>query len=74
MENGNQIVLREKDAAEYLQVTVSCLQAWRRTGRGNLPYIKLSGCVRYRKSDLDNFINDNVFTNTSAQKHASKNG
>jgi hypothetical protein len=42
-------------AAEYLNVTPSCLHDWRDQGRGPV-YVKLGRLVRYRIRDLDAFV------------------
>lgn len=49
-------LLSAKEAAEYLKVSPSTLQAWRFYGK-HLDYIKPAGKVYYRKSDLDAFLN-----------------
>jgi excisionase family DNA binding protein len=43
-------------AAEYLGVTVQTLGVWRCTRRYPLPFVKVGSKVRYRKADLDKFI------------------
>ena len=53
--------LRERS----LNVTPSCLQAWRYRGDG-LPFIKISGrCIRYRWNDLQEWIDDHRCSSTS---------
>ena len=39
-------------AAELLGVTEGTLSVWRCTGRYNLPFVKVGAKVRYRRSDL----------------------
>lgn len=46
----------EKRAAEVLGVRVSTLANWRTTGRYSLPYIKVGRLVRYRVTDLAQWI------------------
>jgi phage terminase Nu1 subunit (DNA packaging protein) len=46
----------EKRTAEVLGVKVSTLTNWRTTGRYNLPYIKVGRLVRYRVTDLAEWI------------------
>ena len=46
----------EKRAAEMLGVKVSTLANWRVTGRYSLPYIKVGRLVRYRVTDLAQWI------------------
>lgn len=50
--------MSRKQAAEYLSVserTVSSLAA-----EGRLSRVRISGCVRYRREDLDRLIEDGV--------------
>lgn len=46
----------DKLAAEVLEVKPSTLAVWRSTGRYNLPYIKVGRLVKYRISDLAEFL------------------
>ncbi|WP_436396319.1 helix-turn-helix domain-containing protein [Acidithiobacillus ferriphilus] len=46
----------EKRTAEVLGVKVSTLTNWRTTGRYSLPYIKVGRLVRYRVTDLAQWI------------------
>ena len=58
-------LLTERQASALLGVTIRCLQAWRYRG-GGPRFIKISNrCVRYRPSDLQQFIEDRVRTSTS---------
>jgi excisionase family DNA binding protein len=49
-------LLTVQQAAEYLGIKPQTLASWRCTGRHSLPAIKIGRRVRYRKSDLDKFI------------------
>lgn len=49
-------LLSREQAASYLGVTSRTLAVWKSTGRYNLPVIKIGRLVKYRISDLDNFI------------------
>jgi len=51
-------LLTPKQAAEYLQVKLSTIYNW--SARRILPICKCGRLNRYRKSDLDNFINKNM--------------
>ena len=44
-----------QQAAEYLSVSVRCMEHWRYKRKGPR-YVRLEGVVRYRKSDLDDFM------------------
>lgn len=47
--------LREKQAAEYLGMSVKTLQAWRFYSKGP-KYLKIGRAVRYQVEDLDQFL------------------
>jgi excisionase family DNA binding protein len=49
-------LLTREQAAEYLGIAPQTLAVWAVTGRYDLPFIKIGRCARYRKSDLDKFI------------------
>ena len=46
-------LLDEQQAANLLTVTSGTLSVWRSTGRYNLPFIKIGRNVRYRRADLE---------------------
>lgn len=50
-------LLNEKQVAQLLGLPVSTLQFFRRVRRGPV-YIKLGRLVRYRRSDLDAWMQD----------------
>lgn len=54
--------LNERDTAQVLGVKTSTLAVWRSTGRYQLRYIKVGRLIRYRVSDLADFLAR--FTNT----------
>jgi excisionase family DNA binding protein len=49
-------LLSTEEAAEYLGVMRGTLEVWRCMRRYNLPFLKIGRCVRYRRSDLDAFL------------------
>ncbi len=51
-------LLNTLEASQYLGVTRDTLAVWRTTRRYELPYIKVGRLVKYRKSDLDNWLNE----------------
>lgn len=62
-------LLNESSAAKYLggensPISVRTMQRWRLEGLGP-KYVKLGRLVRYRQSDLDDFIQSNCLTSTS---------
>lgn len=46
----------DKQAAIALGVKATTLAVWRSTGRYNLPYLKVGRLVKYRISDLAEFL------------------
>lgn len=48
-------LLTEQEAADYICHTIRALQAWRYRSQGPL-YIALGRSIRYRKRDLDTWI------------------
>jgi excisionase family DNA binding protein len=48
--------LLPSEAAQHLRVNERTLEVWRSNKKFALPYIKIGGSVRYRKSDLDRWI------------------
>lgn len=55
--------LTRKEAAEYLGVKPGTLDVWACTGRYHLKYIKVGRLVRYRKEDLDEFLDKRTVNN-----------
>jgi hypothetical protein len=51
-------LLSVDDVAEQLGVAPSTLAKWRQTGTPDLPYLRINGRIRYRASDVDDFINE----------------
>lgn len=48
------MLMNLKEAAAYLGITVAALQKW--CQRKQVPYYKLVGQLKFRKPDLDRFI------------------
>ena len=53
-----------KSAAHYLNVQASTLEQNRWKGTGP-PFVKIGRSVRYRKADLDAYLDANVFNSTT---------
>lgn len=51
-------LLNRTQAAEYLGVTAATLAVWACTKRYKLPFVKIGRLVKYRRSDLETFINE----------------
>jgi len=49
-------LLNRHQAARYLRVSVWTLDRWRYDAR-NIPFMKYANGVRYRREDLDAFLN-----------------
>lgn len=49
-------LFNREETALYLSVKVQTLANWATTGRFNLSFIKVGRAVRYRKSDLDKWL------------------
>ena len=58
----DQVLLTRKEAAAYLGVTTQTLAIWKCTGRYRLPVVKVGRLAKYRKSDLDAFIESRTVT------------
>ena len=53
--DNNQLV-DDKTAAAILQVSPGTLSVWRSTGRYSIPYIKIGAKVRYKRGDLQAWL------------------
>jgi predicted DNA-binding transcriptional regulator AlpA len=65
-------ILTIDQAAAYLSIPKSTLYTWRTRRAGFWPRaVKLGGCLRYRRSDLDAWVADHVesFDDTPAVPH-----
>jgi excisionase family DNA binding protein len=49
-------LLTSEQAAAYLGISPGTLEVWRCTKRYHIPFIKVGRLVRYRKSELDSFL------------------
>lgn len=62
LQNNSQLIncgkatLNPAEAAELLGVNAHTLAVWRSTSRYDLPYIKIGRKIRYRVSDLENWL------------------
>lgn len=61
------MLLHERDAAEYLGMSVSWIQRSRWDGTGP-KFVKFSNAVRYRKADLDEYIEARIIHSTSQKE------
>jgi len=51
-------LLTREEAAAFLGVKTQTLSVWATTKRYDLPFIKVGSLVRYRRSDLEKFLDD----------------
>ena len=62
---NQETLLTEKGAADFLDLTPRCLQAWRCRG-GGPRFVKISSrCIRYRRSDLQKWVQERLFSDNS---------
>lgn len=61
--------LTTKQAAEFLQVKETTLEQWRWNGKGPR-FIKLGRCVRYRRTDIETFVEGRTYTSTTEAQAA----
>jgi len=56
MPTTNEMLLNRKEAAKYLRISPNTLAVWDCTKRYDLKPLKVGRAVRYRRSELDKFI------------------
>lgn len=61
----NDVILNTAEAANYTRLGKPTLERLRVSGEGPV-YAKLGGAVRYRKADLDDWIESRLIRSTSA--------
>lgn len=60
----DKILMTRIEAAKYLGLGHHTLDVWASNGSSDLKYIKIGRSVKYRKSDLDAFIESRITTGT----------
>lgn len=60
-----QNLMTVQDASEFLGLSVSTLNKWRCYGKGPV-FLKLGRVIRYRKEDLETYIEERLKSSTSA--------
>jgi len=60
-------LLDEKAAAAFLQLAPGTLSVWRSTGRYGIPFVKVGRRVRYRRADLENWLERRTRTNGATE-------
>lgn len=66
-------LLTTTEAASYLNLKPATLEQWRWNGRGP-QFCKIGRACRYRIVDLNNYVDENVFTSTTIAQSAAKGG
>lgn len=61
--NSSRDLLDEQQAAITIDVTPGTLSVWRSTGRYKLPFIKVGRKVRYRRADLEAWLESRTRAN-----------
>jgi len=57
---GIEKLLTPEQVAEILGIKVETLSHWRHKKRYHLNFVKIGRCVRYRRSDVEDFIKDRL--------------
>ncbi len=63
----NRELLDEKAAADLLQLAPGTLSVWRSTGRYRIPFVKVGRRVRYRRTDLESWLESRTRTNGATE-------
>jgi excisionase family DNA binding protein len=63
-------LLSRREAAQFLGIRESTLAIWHATGRYPLPVIKVGRLVRYRRDDLEGFLNARTTSHASQSQEA----
>lgn len=54
------VLMTQREAAQYLGTSVGVLNVWRHLGKQKIPFVRWGRHIRYRKADLDAWIDSNV--------------
>jgi len=73
-QEGNSRLLRAEDVADITGLSVETLAQWRSQRKG-IPFAKLSrNCVRYRREDLDRWLEGRIVRVDNDPSNAKRNG
>lgn len=61
-------LLTNDEAAAYISVSPNTLPIWRSTHRYDLPFVKVGRLIRYRRSDLDRWLEQQTRQNGDASR------
>lgn len=53
-------LMTQREAAQYLGTSVGVLNVWRHLGKQKIPFVRWGRHIRYRKADLDAWIESNI--------------
>ncbi len=67
MTQDNSDLMSRPEAAKYLGVKIATLEDWACRGRYGIPYTKIGRLAKYRKSDLDAFIESRTVNGASEE-------
>jgi excisionase family DNA binding protein len=56
-------LIDETEAADFLNISPGTLSVWRSTGRYSIPFVKVGRRVRYRRSDLEAWLQSRTRSN-----------
>jgi hypothetical protein len=68
----NDPFLNTVEAAAYVRIDPRTFEAWRRQGRGPIYHKYTARCVRYRRSDLDRWLNERRVESRRARPNPAK--
>ena len=63
-------LLSRREAAQFLGIRESTLAVWHATDRYPLPVIKVGRLVRYRRDDLERFLDQRTTSHASQRQEA----
>jgi len=63
MQTPSPSLLDDSQATQYLTLAPGTLSVWRSTGRYTIPFIKVGRRVRYRRADLDAWLESRTRAN-----------
>jgi excisionase family DNA binding protein len=61
------VLLTASEAAALLNIQPSTLAAWRVRGYPQLPFVRVGRCIRYRRQDLEAFIEGHLADVTDSE-------
>lgn len=59
-------LLSTPEAADYIGARPHSLEIWRASGRYRIPFVKVGRLVKYRRADLDRWLESRVVNSSEA--------